>query len=241
MATTEQALENDCIKQKKSSKCFASGKKYQTKICENINNIEYNGKRCYAVEVEGAKAGKDIVLKLPQLSELNNGIETKNGGAFEGGCKKMIYNNIDKRLEIAEESIHKTILGDSIIYEGMNLPWYEGKKSMEEWDKVKSIFNKDIYLAANNDAISKYYREGGVAYIQIENRGLYHTGEDPLNIGVPYFECEIKLRIRSTKHKKNGICTDVTAALQYNKRQLVKSQFSLDGILPPSMKKVAEE
>ena len=80
-----------------------------------------------------------------------------------------------------------------------------------------------------------------MAYIQIENKGLYHTGEDPLNLGVPYFSCEeTNLRIRSTKHKKNGICTDVTAALQYNKRRLVKSLFSLDGILPPSMKKVVE-
>lgn len=220
----------------KKSKSFAAGKNYQTRVCENINKMECNGERFTASEVEGAKAGPDITLK----SHSNIGIETKNKGAFEGGCKKMTYNDTEKRLEIPEDSIHKAILGDTIIYDGLNLPWYEGKKSKEEWDKVASVI-KDFYIPANNDAISKYYREGGVAYIQIENKGLYHTGEDPLNLGVPYFSCEeTKLRIRSTKHKKNGICTDVTAALQYNKRRLVKSLFSLDGILPSSMKKVVE-
>jgi hypothetical protein len=231
MATIEQLLVNNIIK--KTSKAFASGKKYQTNICGILNNLEINGIKCNAIEVEGAKAGADISL----ISHANIGIETKNKGAFEGGCKKMTYNKIHKRLEIVDKSIHKSILGDSIIYDGMNLPWYEGNKNMEEWSKVKSVFSKDIYLSANNNSISEYYRDSGVAYIQIENKGLYHTGEDPLNIGVPYFSCEIKLRIRSTKHKKNGISTDVTAALQYNKKNIVKSPFSLDGILPPSMKK----
>ena len=227
---------NNFITQKKTSKSFASGKKYQTKICEIINNLKINDIPINAIEVEGAKAGADISL----ISHLKIGIETKNKGAFEGGCKKMTYNQINKRLEIADKSIHNTIIGNNIIYDGLNLPWYEGKKSIEEWNKVKSIFSKDIYLSANDNAISEYYRKSGVAYIQIENKGLYHTGEDPLNIGVPYFVCEIKLRIRSTKHKKNGICTDITAALQYNKRKIAKSLFSLDGILPPSMKKVVE-
>jgi hypothetical protein len=227
---------NNFIIQKKTSKSFASGKKYQTKICEIINNLQINDMPVNAIEVEGAKAGADISL----ISHSNIGIETKNKGAFEGGCKKMIYNQINKRLEIADESIHNTIIGNNIIYDGLNLPWYEGKKSIEEWNEVKSIFSKDIYLSANDNAISEYYRKSGVVYIQIENKGLYHTGEDPLNIGVPYFICEIKLRIRSTKHKKNGICTDVTAALQYDKRKIANSPFSLDGILPPSMKKVVE-
>ena len=227
---------NNFIIQKKTSKSFASGKKYQTKICEIINNLQINDIPVNAIEVEGAKAGADISL----ISHSNIGIETKNKGAFEGGCKKMTYNQINKRLEIADESIHNTIIGNNIIYDGLNLPWYEGKKSIEEWNEVKSIFSKDIYLSASDNAISEYYRKSGVVYIQIENKGLYHTGEDPLSIGVPYFICEIKLRIRSTKHKKNGICTDVTAALQYDKRKIAKSPFSLDGILPPSIKKVVE-
>lgn len=215
------------------SKSFAAGKTYQTHICEKLNRLQLGGIRCNAVEVDGAKAGADISL----ISHLNVGIETKNKGAFEGGCKKMTYNTETRRLEIVENSIHKIILGDAIIYEGRNLPWYEGKKSLEDWQQVKALFSKDIYLAATNDAISDYYRTSGVAYIQIENKGLYHTGADPLKLEVPYFSCEIKLRIRSTKHKKKGISSDVTAALQYNKRLLIKSPFSLDdnGQLPPNM------
>ena len=148
---------NNFIIQKKTSKSFASGKKYQTKICEIINNLQINDIPVNAIEVEGAKAGADISL----ISHSNIGIETKNKGAFEGGCKKMTYNQINKRLEIADESIHNTIIGNNIIYDGLNLPWYEGKKSIEEWNEVKSIFSKDIYLSASDNAISEYYRKSG--------------------------------------------------------------------------------
>lgn len=219
-------------------KSFAAGKKYQTSICEKINKLQLNGVKCIPIEVEGAKAGADINL----ISHSNVGIETKNNGAFEGGAVKMIYNDIEKRLTIKEPNIHQTILGNTKIYDGMNLPWYEGKKTAEDWNKVKAIFEKDIYIQASNTAISEYYQNNGVTYIQIENKGMYHTGKDPLMLNVPYFSCEIKLRIRSTKHKKNGICTDVTAALQYNRRQLVKSPFGLDdnSILPAPMQRVVE-
>lgn len=236
MATPEPVMKE---KEKKSrgSNSFASGKKYQTNTCNFLNSVQIDGVKCEAIEVEGAKAGPDIRL----ISHSDIGLETKKNKAFEGGCKKVYWNGEKQKLEIMEDSVHKTILGDHVIYDGLNLPWYEGKKSLEDWTRVKQVFSQDIYLPANNTAISDYYQKSGVSYIQIENTGLYHTGVDPLQFGVPYFSCAIQLRIRSTKHMKNGISTDITAALQYNKKQIVKSPYSLDGILPPSMKKLAAE
>lgn len=226
-------------KKSRGQNCFISGKKYQTSICEILNTLEdKDGVKYRAIEVEGAKAGADITL----VSHSNIGLETKDEGAFEGGCVKMTYNNNNKRLEFPQEAgLHASILGDNIIYEGMNLPWYEGKKTIEDWKAVENVFNKDVYFPASDNAVSEYYRKSGVSYIQIEKKGLYHTSIDNLHLDVPYFNCpETQLRIRSTKHKrKDGICTDITAALQYNKRKLIKSPYSLDpdGVLPPTMKK----
>lgn len=218
------------------SKCFQSGKTYQTLIYQRLCNLfgKLTPDYCIIKEVEGAKSGPDIRL----ISQLYNiGIECKNKGAFEGGSKKMTYDG--QRLVFSDfDSIHSRILDNRIIYQGLNLPWYEGKKSDDEWSKVKSVFEPDIYIEANDNSISEYYKNVGTFYLQIEELGLYHTGDDVFEIGVPYFKCPIKLRIRISKHKKKGIPTDVTGALIYNKYALVKSPYSLDinGFLPKSLK-----
>lgn len=207
-------------------------------VYSRLCGLTLDNEPCNAKEVEGAKAGSDIQLTT---SRGVVGIECKNKGAFEGGVKKMTYNG--SRLEIAEESIHRRILGDKIVYQGMNLPWYCDKRTAEDWNEVKSIFGKDEYIEADCDAVSNYYADVGTHYIQIEGHGLYHTGSDILGFGVPYFTCPIKLRIRTTKHKnKAGIPTDVTAALQFDKKSLAKSIYSLDDPrkLPPSMTPLVE-
>ena len=86
-------------------------------------------------------------------------------------------------------------------------------------------FKKDIYIDGLPSDISEYYASKGSHYIQIENMGLYH---DILKLGVPYFTCKVKLRIRSTKHIKNGIPTDITAALQFDRKTINKSHISID-------------
>lgn len=214
------------------SKCFESGKTYQTLIYQQLCNLF--GDYCIIKEVEGAKSGSDICL-ITQLHTI--GIECKNKGAFEGGSKKMTYNGT--RLVFNDfNSIHGRILGNLTIYQGLNLPWYEGKKSNDEWNKVKSVFEPDIYIEANNNSISEYYKSVGTFYLQIEELGLYHTGNDVFELGVPYFECPIKLRIRTSKHKVKGTPTDVTGSLIYNKNALIKSPYTLDlnGFLPKLFK-----
>jgi hypothetical protein len=78
----------------------------------------------------------------------------------------------------------------------------------------------------------RYYHSKNTYYIQIENIGLFHTGEDILALDVPFFSCKTKLRIRSTKHKKNGIPTDITAAMQFDRKSLIKSLYNFETNLP---------
>ena len=135
-------------------------------------------------------------------------------------------------MKILEDSLHKTIIGDRSLYEGKILPWSEGNHTIEAWKSVKPIFKDDIYIDAPKDSIANYYRLKGVGYIQIEGVGLFHTGIDLLELGVPFFECDVKLRIRSTKHMKKGISTDITAALQFNRKTLPKTPFNFETTIP---------
>ncbi len=208
----------------RGSKSFLNGKRYQTSVFAKCCQLVFQEQRCSAIEVEGAKPGTDVTLSYGSVS---HGIETKVSGAFEGGGVKVYFEG--GRYIIHGECIHKYILGDTSLYGNIALPWYQGKRTEHDWEQVKDQF-PDFYIHAPSTAVSEYYKTAGSSYIQIENHGLYHTGEDPMQLGVPFFDCPTRLRIRVSKHKKKGIPTDVTAALVYTKPP--KSPFSLDGTLP---------
>jgi hypothetical protein len=199
----------------KKNTSFKSGSAYENKVYDVLR------KRFTDVsEPAGASSKCDITV---------NGcvnIEIKNKGAFEGGSVKLVPS--EKGMIIEKDCVHKYILGSKIIYDGEILPWSEGKRSMSDWRLKRKIFMNDIYIDAPRDSISMYYRSKKVDYIQIEGLGLYCVDKDVLNLNVPKFECDVKLRIRCTKHMKNGISTDITAALQFDRKSLKKSNVSFD-------------
>ena len=199
---------------------FKSGKAYQSTICQRINSIGVK-----TVEVEGAKSGADIIVFI---NGQPIGIETKKKRAFEGGSCKMNYNNSTSRLEFRENTIHNKILGDTVVYDGQNLPYYQDKKTLADWKEKEEVFSNDVYIPIEDSTVSSYYLQTGVYYIQIEGKGLYHTGVDILDIGVPYFKCKQTLRIRTSKHIKKGVHTDVVGDINYDKKSLVESTYSLD-------------
>ena len=215
---------------KYSGNSFKSGNEYERKIHKILSHIKINNTALELTPIAGSKQGSDIIMKGNQGPI---GFEVKNKGAFEGGSKKLTY--CEDRLGIQSPCIQKYIIADRKLYNGLNLPCYEGKKTLEDWKAVEQIFKPDIYIDAPADAIASYYKKCGTYYIQIEGYGLYHTEQDILNLGVPFFSCKSILRIRSSKHMKKGVATDITAALQFDKRNLEKSPFSLDGKLPPVM------
>ena len=209
---------NDTCKVSRGKNCFSSGKAYQHHIYETLSSMTNK-----VIEVDGAKSGPDIVL---YVKDQYIGLEVKNKGGFEGGSAKMTYQG--DRLRFGEDTIHRQLLGDQVIYEGRNLPYYEGKTGSTDYDEVKHIFDKEISKEVSNDTMAMYYKKTGVHYIQIEGYGLYHTGYDVLQLQVPFFTCEQRLRIRTSKHKKNGVPTDVVGDINYNKKTLSKSPITID-------------
>jgi hypothetical protein len=206
-----------------------AGRLYEAIINNLLKNKRINNVKLVVNEfTAGAGKGKDIVFKCGDL-ELS--IEVKNGGAFEGGGKTLKHNG--HSWVINDECFLKDIVGAANPYGGI-IPECFATKSLSTWNKEKSRFG-DVYISKHNTIISEYYRAKGCNYIQIKGKGLYHTGSDPLNLGVPFFSVSTMLRIRVTKHKKKGVPTDVTAALVFKRKDLVKSTYCLETKLPPIM------
>jgi hypothetical protein len=201
--------------------CLLNGIKYETQCFEMLNRLWYQNFPVQAQKTAGSKNEVDIVCTA---GNQRFGIEIKNKGAFEGGSKKLV--ETDRGMGIRDECIHKYVIGDTILYDG------------RIFSKKDDHFKKDLYINACPQTISDYYHKKGSQYIQIEKLGLYHTGEDILNLGVPLFICKnTRLRIRSSKHRY----TDITAALQFDRKTIVKSPYSIDGNgeLPPSLKVIS--
>jgi hypothetical protein len=209
------------------SKCLHNGMAYETQISNTLKRLQYQTKPILVGQTAGSKGVCDIPI---QVGNIKTGIEAKNLGAFEGGCKKL-YPTADG-MRILEDCIHKSIIGNRQLYDGAILPWNEGKRTPDDWAAAEHIFKPDIYIDAPRQSIAEYYELKGANYIQVEGFGLYHTGNDVLGMGVPKFECDVKLRIRSSKHIKDRIPTDITAGLQFNRKTLQKSPFCLDTKLP---------
>jgi hypothetical protein len=222
-------------KKSRGANSFKSGNEYEQKCHSILQSITYRGEKLTVKPAAGATHDCDVICLVPVSGNIIPvGFEVKNLGAFEGGAKKLY--STPTGMTILEEGIHKSIIGDRQLYGGAILPWYQNKKTLEDWKAVEHIFKPDIYIETSHDSVANYYRKKGTYYIQIEGKGLYHTGEDILELGVPMLTSVVKMRIRSSKHIKNGIPMDITAALQFNRRTIGKSPYSLEGgQLPPCM------
>ncbi len=208
------------VAEQRRSRSFENGSKYEKKVFDRLVS---SYPKIIVDAPAGASSRCDIAVTLEDGTKIN--FEIKNRGAFEGGSVKF-----SKNMRIEKECIQKEILGDTILYGGEILPWYLGKRRLSDWKEKKHIFGKDVYIKASPDAISDYYyNHRDVHYIQIERLGLYHTKIDLLELGTPKFTCDdCVLRVRCTKHVKNGIPTDITAALQYNRRLIQRSPLDLE-------------
>ena len=176
-----------------------------------------------------------LIPKDPQddknaILEIRAGTGGDEASLFAGDLLRMYMRYCEGKG--IEECIHKSIIGNRQLYDGAILPWNANKRTAADWAAAEHIFKPDIYIDAPRLSIAEYYELKGANYIQVEGFGLYHTGNDVLGMGVPKFECDVKLRIRSTKHIKDGIPTDITAGLQFNRKTLAKSSFCLDTKLP---------
>lgn len=240
----EKQLELDNLKKPKGYGCSLSGKKYETKvhdICKNsyVNNKQFNTQK--EEELGGSSSNNDIKCNFIQEKDID--IEIKKYNTPDWMQCSIIYNNEtqkwtpkkNSKLPIECREMFYSLLNNITIYD--EIPLFMQKPiTHEEWVKVKKETTKwdDKYIDIPSNSISKLYQYKGCNYIQISNGyGLYHLGEDICDFGVPIFDIEQQIRIRTKIHKKinkKGFCIlSVTASCQpKNIKKLSPSKYSLD-------------
>jgi hypothetical protein len=176
-------IKNYCMAQSKPIKPSESGALYENKVARYFNTTRVTA---------GSTGRSDVVLKDGTC------IECKTREAFEGGQTKMIL--VDGKL------IPRNVLFREFIDVpfGGRIPTfcYGLDFSDETWEKESHLFRDEFTETDKTNLVSEYYRLRGSSYISVEGIGLYHTGEDPLQLGVPLFEVNnIKVRTRVKTHR----------------------------------------
>jgi hypothetical protein len=123
----------------------------------------------------------------------------------------------------------------------------------DEWVSYKKCNDdfKDQYIHdCPDDLISQIYAAKRVKYIQVSTYGLFNTGEDVCNFGVPKFSHPSRIRIRTKIHTRSNarglVQMSVTCAAQpiiSPKNDILKSPFTLDDIdrVPLSLRDIKND
>jgi len=226
---------------KRGANSFKAGMQFEGGLLEALKRTYdvQNGDCLCAFDAVSARADEGIDVPFHFRGSLY-GLEAKTLNASEGGQRKFILK--DGALQLPDDDrakIHKALLPPNFtLWEGRVPSFLKGDRTQETWDKEAPSF-RDVYVNAETTTVADFYKKKGTHYIQIEGKGLYHTGEDPCNFGVPLFTCATRLRIRCKRHH-GSVPGTVMAALNYNKNTLPKSPFCLmNGPFPPSLARLS--
>lgn len=155
---------------------------------------------------------------------------------YNTNTKKWMGSEKNKIPQNSRELFNQ-LINNVELFNGDIPPFMTKKITHEEWLSIKENTAKwnDMYINVPNDTIRKLYNAKDCQYIQIssDRYGLYHLGDDVCNFGVPIFDPEQQIRVRTkihAKENKHGYCDlSVTIACQpKNMNLFAKSQYSLD-------------
>lgn len=148
----------------------------------------------------------------------------------------------DGAFQLPDQAVlRRFVPPDLRLWDGKIPSFLTGDKSPDTWLAEKPLF-KGIYIDALPSAVADYYRAKGTLYIQIEGRGLYHTGEDVMGWGVPKFEPSCRVRIRLKQHGSGSVPQDCQACFTYDGKSLPPSPYDFMDLtrLPPGFTRAAE-
>jgi len=206
---------------------FRNGRAFEAIVAERLQTLKHRDTPIQVLGTAGASHGPDIRFKI---GEIACALEAKTTGAFEGGQKQFQF--VGNTLRLPEGSFHSQLLGTHTPFQG-RIPPFCGRGAIpwDEWRPVQQTFKDEILPIDGLNTLGDYYRLQGSAYIQIENYGLYRTGEeDPFELGAPLIQCRTELRIRCKPHTSRAIPLvklSVTCAIKYDKRSLTRSPLCL--------------
>lgn len=228
----------------RGAQCSVSGTKYEQKIaavCRKLKSPFVTIPLCTCADNCLGGSGADIDVKLNWKAVSDIGIEAKRPTP-DWMQMKLVKNasgtwvaTPNAKIPEAAQRIFEQIIGQNDLYNGKTPPFLTRKITHADWLKAKADEPdfKDVYISCDSDTISTLYRLKGCQYIQVSGKGLYHTGVDTCDFGVPYFSCKQQIRIRIKVHTRSGAggfaSLSITAAAQpTNLKGLAPSVYSLD-------------
>lgn len=206
------------------------GVAFEHRVAQRLAALRYKGHTFSVQSIAGAGDDTDIQTTWNGIPV---GWEAKRKGAFEAGSRKMEVQ--DGRLVVHTEGIVKQLVGDIQVFGG-EIPRFLTER-VTEWSREDAERFKDDKYPLRSTAAAEYYAAKHTQYIVIEGVGVYHTGVDVLNLGVPLFACVMTLRVRTSKHRKKlatggRVPTDVVVDLNYNRRTLPSTPVCLFTAFP---------
>lgn len=216
-----------------------SGFNHEHAVHARFQRLAYNGERVVVSDPAGSNknAQDHILVNCGGLA-----IETKTKGAFEGGAKTMKYR--DGAFQLPEHSLLRNIVLSATpmpLWDGFIPSCMKGDKTDVTWLAEKER-TPEIRKPVPSSVVADYYLAKGTNYIQIEGKGLYHTGEDVKGWGVPKFEPICTVRIRMKQHHRGSAPQDCQASFNYKSKSLPPSPYDFmdDTRLPPGFTLVVE-
>jgi hypothetical protein len=188
--------------------CLANGIKYENEVFIDLLSIfEKDG------WIIGSPAGAQNVPDITMTrGDEKVPFECKNFGTDEGGQEtlKLVNGHFEFRGEVLWDGRVPVCLTD---------------KNRDTYLKEKPNFDDIFRPTGERSTVAKYYKNKGSAYISVENKGLYHTGEDLLGLGVPLFEADTEWRIRLKYHSRTSY--SITVSNKYDRSTLKRSNKNL--------------
>tara|TARA_R110001592_G_scaffold51_2_gene285 strand:+ start:7807 stop:8640 length:834 start_codon:yes stop_codon:yes gene_type:complete len=211
------------------SKCLYKGELFCTQSVKDLGgSSSENDLKCnFGVNIEAKK------YPNPDWTQIK--LENCDGLNWVCGEGKRLHPEV--RTEFARALPKGTLC---TLWDGKVPSFAKNPITHDQWLEEKESF-KDEYRTCESSQISSFYKKKGSAYIQVQKKGLFHTGKDVLDFGVPYFECPQRFRIRPKVHKRGdpgcNANLSVTAACQPEGKIEINSPYSLDdpSKLPPSL------
>lgn len=228
--------------QRVGAKCSLQGRQYErdiAHICKLFqspflsNDIPLHTQHDY--QLGGCTAKQDLYLNVYGIEDI--GIEIKR--KTPDWMQMSIIPNDSEYGKWMPTHKHKIPPGSRDIFQKYLddiifpiPPFITRSITYDEWQEYKHEF-RDQYHNIPNTTIALAYAMKNTKYIQLHGYGLYHTGEDVCNFGVPMFECDQRMRIRCKRHGKKDatgrdIPSSVTVSFTPRYKTLTKSPFSLD-------------
>jgi hypothetical protein len=195
-------------------------------------------------DLGGCSAKQDIVLNCKRWGDVNVEVKSKNvpdwiqcsiipvvRRKIRWTSKQKSYQP-PKVINMFERTINKYHIFNGHI---PSFLVHNKPTTHAEWQQEAHNF-KDAYYCIPSNSIARAYNLRGVHYIQVKGHGLFHTGKDVCDFGVPLFSCNQRLRIRCKRHGKKcsvtgkNIPSSVMASFRPILSTLGKSSVSLDNI-----------